>query len=300
MFKKLIFAAFCLLSALGNPIETANDAPLTMHFDEAIINHCSDNYNVSHNNHTRENDLVFCSFRNDKPLWRPWRPLLDYASIVDFSENPVDWSDTDAVTGVKDQGQCGSCWSFSVTGAMEGFVSVTYGEPAPELSEQQLVDCDRTDFGCHGGEMDHALRWIENNGGICSEGEYPYHAERGDCTPCTAVEGTDIQSIMDIHPAEDDLMAAVQKQPVSVAIEADKPSFQLYSGGVYDGNCGTNLDHGVLLVGYGHDEALGLDYWKIKNSWGGEWGEKGYMRMIRGDASSGGQCGILLSAVIPI
>merc|ERR1712178_112380 len=153
-----------------------------------------------------------------------------------------------------------------------------------------LVQCNSiTDHGCQGGLMDNAFNWVEKNG-ICSEAAYPYTSGGGvtgtckkTCSTLVTITGhTDVPS-----KDENSLQAAVSKQPVSVAIEADKSAFQLYKGGILDNSaCGTNLDHGVLVVGYGTDGSK--DYWKGKNSWGATWGEQGYIRMIRNK----NQCGI--------
>merc|ERR1719183_386935 len=193
-----------------------------------------------------------------------------------------------AVTPVKNQAQCGSCWAFSSTGSLEGAMFVATGKLI-SLSEEDLVQCNSiTDHGCQGGLMDNAFDWVQQNG-ICSEEAYPYTSGSGTtgtckktCTPIVTITGhTDVPS-----NDESALKAAVSQQTVSVAIEADKSAFQLYKGGVLDNSaCGKQLDHGVLVVGYGTD---GKDYWKVKNSWGASWGEKGYIRMVRGS----NQCGI--------
>ena len=202
------------------------------------------------------------------------------AKQVDAVASDVDWVASGAVTGVKNQGQCGSCWSFSTTGALEGAFEIA-GNTLTSLSEQNLVDCDTTDSGCNGGLMDNAFKWIQSNGGICTEADYAYTAAKGTCkTTCDKV--ATLSGHTDVPSGDEDaLKTAVAIGPVSIAIEADKSVFQSYSSGILDSSaCGTNLDHGVLVVGYGADD--GSDYWKVKNSWGTTWGEEGYIRIARG------------------
>jgi len=207
-----------------------------------------------------------------------------------------------AVTGVKDQGQCGSCWSFSTTGALEGAYEIKYGT-LNSYSEQNLVDRDNKqnggkDSGCNGGLMDYAFSWTQKNGGICTEAAYPYTSgttkTAGTCqqSKCTKDPKVAPKSFTDVAKNSDSaLMSAIAKQPVSIAIEADQQAFQLYKSGVFTAACGTNLDHGVLAVGYGTQS--GQDYYKVKNSWGTSWGMNGYILLARGVSQTQGQCGIL-------
>jgi cathepsin L len=207
----------------------------------------------------------------------------------------VDWRTSGIVTPVKDQGQCGSCWAFSTTGSTEGAVAQKTGKLV-SLSEQQLVDCSTAqgNMGCNGGLMDYGFQYIISNKGITTEAAYPYTAMDGTCKKGQTVAAT-ITSFKDV-PAGDEnsLLAAVAKQPVSIAIEADQAAFQLYSKGVFTAACGQNLDHGVLAVGYGTD--AGTDYWIVKNSWGAAWGEAGYIRLVRGK----NQCGLANAASYPV
>jgi|Dee2metaT_2_FD_contig_41_861910_length_1200_multi_9_in_0_out_0_1 C1A family cysteine protease len=212
----------------------------------------------------------------------------------------VDWTTKGAVTPVKNQAQCGSCWAFSTTGGLEGAYYLKNNK-LQSFSEQQLVSCDKTDAGCNGGLMDSAFAWIEQNGGLCSESDYPYTSGTGitgTCKKtCTAVPNSAPSKYTDVGHTQSAMEAAVTQQPVSIAIEADQSSFQFYSGGVMTGNCGTNLDHGVLNVGFGTKS--GTDYWKVKNSWGATWGDEGYILLERGKSQSGGQCGLLNSGSYP-
>jgi len=195
----------------------------------------------------------------------------------------MDWRKKGAVTPVKDQGQCGSCWAFSTTGSTEGAHQIATGKLVG-LSEQQLVDCSSAqgNQGCNGGLMDQAFQYIISNPGIASEEAYPYTAQDGTCNTA-AKSVTMITGYTDVTSGDEGaLMKAVNVGPVSVAIEADQSCFQFYSGGVLnDPTCGTQLDHGVLAVGYG--TLSGQDYWIVKNSWGTSWGvESGYVFIAKG------------------
>jgi len=203
-----------------------------------------------------------------------------------YPSGSLDWTSKGAVTGVKDQGQCGSCWAFSSTGSIEGAVYLTHGH-LTSLSEQQLVDCSGSygNAGCNGGLMDSAFKYVQANG-LCTEASYSYTAKNGVCksTSCSASTNSKLTGYKDVSHTENALGAAVDITPVSIAIEADQSGFQLYKSGVFCGTCGTALDHGVLAVGYGTDT---VDYWKVKNSWGTSWGEAGYIRICRNSNKCG-------------
>ena len=213
----------------------------------------------------------------------------------------IDWRQKGAVTSVKDQGQCGSCWTFSSTGAIEGAWAISEGHLL-DLSEQQLVDCATGlaygSHGCSGGQINSAFKYVTQYG-QCSLNEYPYTAKDGTCQKCSSV--VSISGCADVEPNNQlALKSAVAKQPVSVAIEADTKYFQFYSGGVLtSSSCGTKLDHAVLIVGYGIE--TGQKYWLVKNSWGTSWGESGYVRIARTDSTNdAGICGIALTPSFPI
>jgi len=212
----------------------------------------------------------------------------------------VDWVAAKKVTGVKDQGQCGSCWAFSTTGSIEGGYAVDNNcDATVTISEQELVDCSTAqgNQGCGGGLMDQAFEFVIANGGLCSEADYPYTATNNNCTSSGCKSVLSITKYVDVPVNnEDQLQAAVATRPVSVAVDAE--TWQFYSGGVLTSSCGTSLDHGVLAAGYGTDN--GQAYWLVKNSWGGSWGEAGYIRLARGTGSGNpGQCGICMAASYP-
>lgn len=213
----------------------------------------------------------------------------------------VDWRLKGALAPIKDQGTCGSCWAFSTIATVEAINKIVTGKFV-SLSEQELVDCDRAyNEGCNGGLMDYAFEFIIQNGGIDTDKDYPYRGVDGTCDPSKKnAKVVQIDDYEDV-PAYDEkaLKKAVAYQPVSVAIEASGMALQLYESGVFTGECGTNLDHGVVVVGYGSEN--GVDYWLVRNSWGAGWGEDGYFKMERNlRRSRAGKCGIAMEASYPV
>ncbi|KAI4296903.1 hypothetical protein L6164_036823 [Bauhinia variegata] len=225
----------------------------------------------------------------------PFRPL----NLADVPES-LDWREKGAVTPIKNQGVCGSCWAFSAIAAIEGLVKIKTGKLI-SLSEQQLIDCSRQlgTHGCRGGWMDKAFRYIIENQGIASETNYTYKARDGTCnTGSAAMAAAQITGYGDVPAnSEEQLLLAVANQPVSVALSASK-DFMFYESGVFTGKCHTSLNHAVTFVGYGKNED-GMKYWIVKNSWSGKWGESGYMKLQRDSGKPHGLCGLAKKASYP-
>jgi hypothetical protein len=242
----------------------------------------------------------FASNHTKTNLYRTATSCQRFESETTDLPDTIDWRTEGAVTDVKNQGQCGSCWSFSATGAMEGAWFKKTGKLV-SLSEQQLVGCS-TDYGnngCNGGLMDSAFEYAIDNGGMCTETDVPYTAKDGSCVKCSPTVTVD--HCVDVTPNNQlHLKEAVSRGPVAIAIEADAMVFQFYSGGVLDSSrCGTNLDHGVLVVGYGEED--GKKYWLVKNSWGDSWGDGGYIKIARSESEDdAGICGIAMQPSQPV
>jgi len=219
----------------------------------------------------------------------------------------VNWTAMGAVTPVKDEinfglGPCGACWAFSVTGAVEGAFFIKYGI-LHSFSEQQIVNCDKLDYGCQGGTMQGGLKWVMGNQALCTERSYPYIAKQGECAKSCHSIPLAISRLVHVTPHDPEaLMQAVSLGPVTLAVSAYNDIFQHYAGGIItdpNNQCGgKNVDHGVLLVGYG--EQNGTDYWLIKNEWNTTWGEQGYARILRTSEKGRGVCNMLTQAISPV
>jgi C1A family cysteine protease len=212
----------------------------------------------------------------------------------------IDWRAKNAVTPIKNQGYCGSCWSFSAVGAMEGLYAIKYGL-LKTFSEQQLIDCSGSygTYACNGGVMTAAFKYTRDYG-VELGTVYPYTGTKGTCKfDKTKVVFKNIGWVSVTANNNVQLAAAVATRPVSAAVQADASVFQFYKGGIIDGTaCGTSLNHGILIVGYGSEN--GKDFWIIKNSWGTSWGEGGYVRIAKSNStSSAGVCGIAMMASYP-
>lgn len=239
-----------------------------------------------------------CIYDFNKKQTSSCNKLTNYSDYKVLPES-IDWRDLNAVTNVKNQGSCGSCWSFSATGALEGAWAIKNNELL-SLSEQQLMDCSLTygNLACKGGLMDNAFEYAIDRG-MCVESDDPYEASLDSCKACEPQAF--FSGCVDIPEGNQlKLKEAVAKGPVSIAIEADTTVFQHYMSGIIKSNkCGKNLDHGVLIVGYGVENQT--PYWIVKNSWGENWGENGYVRLLRSESEyDEGVCGLALSASQPI
>ena len=269
----------------------------------SILSHNSDlsqNFTMGVNQFT---DLTPEEFRSQY-INSGAKPSLGSFGCKSFSSggsglpSSIDWRTKGVVNPVRDQGQCGSCWAFATTANAESVWAISKGQLL-DLSEEFLVDCASGvgyyNMGCNGGQPDSAFKYMINNG-QCTEASYPYKAgvtkTAGTCQKCTSA-GVSFSSCSDVTPKDQvALAAAVSKQPVAVAIEADTRYFQSYSGGILDStSCGTNLDHAVEIVGYGSQN--GVDYWIVRNSWSSSWGEGGYVRIKKTSSTNDiGICGI--------
>ena len=240
--------------------------------------------------------------KSSKPKLYDFNKCDPMVTVKNNLPDSIDWREKNAVTEVKDQGQCGSCWSFSATGAIEGVNSIV-NKFLQSFSEQELVDCSNErpyhNHGCNGGLMDSAFSYVIDNG-LCDDKDYPYDAKENECRSGQCKPKVKINKCYDVTPNNQmELKKAVSMQPVSVAIEADTRYFQSYKSGVLTSEaCGTDLDHGVLVVGYGSED--GVDFWLVKNSWSSSWGEDGFVKIERTDSTnSEGVCGIAMEPSYP-
>lgn len=243
------------------------------------------------------------------------RASFDHRILTEeYEELPshIDWREKGVVSGVKDQGKCGSCWTFSTTGALEAHHAIQFGIwRSSELAEQQMLDCafEFDNHGCSGGLPSHAFEYIHYAGGLSREFSYPYRAESsGDIKGCrfdgsankTTVGARTARSFNVTEGDEESIKRIVATVgPVSVAFQV-VDDFRLYKRGIYSSEkCKQGPDdvnHAVLIVGYGQAPETGKPYWLVKNSWGSQWGEEGYFRIERGR----NMCGIATCASYPV
>ncbi|XP_072546265.1 cathepsin L-like [Salminus brasiliensis] len=257
------------------------------------------NHNADLDNQEYRQRLKGCLASFNETKARRGTTFLRQAGVATLPET-VDWRANGYVTEVKNQERCNSCWAFSATGALEGQMCRKLGYLL-SLSEQQLVDCSREygNMGCSRGLMNNAFQYVKDNAGLDTDNSYPYEAVEGYCRFNPYTVGAICSGYVDITSGDEEALqeAVATVGPVSVAIDNGHSSFQLYESGVYDEpDCSvTALGHGVLVVGYGTEN--GQDYWLVKNSWGTNWGEEGYIKMSR---NKNNQCGIAMAASYPL
>jgi len=239
---------------------------------------------------------------NDTNAIKAWmeKEAVTFLAPENFeAPSSVDWRSKGAVTPIKNQGQCGSCYSFSTTGGIEG-QWYRKNKVLVSLSEQQIVDCSTSygNNGCNGGLMTNSFAYVKHAGGIETERAYPYEAKQRYCRFSTAYIGAKVKGYSNVRASETSLKAAVASTgPISVAIDASHRSLQFYTGGIYyEPACSSqNLDHAVLAVGYSSNSKG--DYWIVKNSWGTSWGISGYFWLKRNYYN---HCGIASMASFPL
>ena len=257
------------------------------------------------NNNNDNCDIPKNKFLNNNNLLINNNNLLNINNILNFDNllnlDNFNWVDKNKITSVKNQLECGSCWAFSTIGSYENWYAINYGELV-DFSEQELVDCDNNDNGCNGGLMTNGLTYIKNNG-ICKYNDYEYNGKKNLLCNNKCTKYPKINGCINV-PSNDNvsLKNALLQNAITIAIEANNLYFQHYKSGIIDDEtkCGNNVDHGVLLVGYGEEN--GMKYWLVKNSWGSDWGDKGYVKILRyenNENNNSGVCGILTMPSYP-
>lgn len=213
----------------------------------------------------------------------------------------VDWRTKNVVTSVKDQGPCGACWAFGAIGSLEGGHALKSGKNT-DLSIQQLIECstNQPNRGCDGGDLVAAMHYVTNVG-VQTAAQYPFVGDSSNRCQIRNYSAANFEyspKNFTRVPANDslELMAAVAQQPVSACIDVSDEMY-LYDSGIFNENCGINIDHCVTIVGYGEEN--GVEFWIVKNSWGTDWGEGGYFKLLKSGTPGPGECGIRMESAYP-
>jgi len=227
---------------------------------------------------SREEFLARNGYRPSKPLLNP----IKDRNVLAAPTTPIDWVAKGKTTPVKDQGQCGSCWAFSATETVES-ANLMAGRAVQHLSAQEIVDCDKADAGCNGGDPQEALRWVQSKGGLDTEACYPYHARDGTCASSKCTPSATITGVHPVASNENSIYTALGMYPLSIC--ADAEPWQNYQGGVMTAReCGNSIDHAIQLTGYSPNQG---GYWIVRNSWGTDWGINGFIWLAFGTNTCG-------------
>jgi len=217
-----------------------------------------------------------------KPIDRSY-VLNAKRETMDVSQaSPINWVAAGKTTPVKNQEQCGSCWAFSATETVES-ANLIAGRGVPALAPQEIVDCDGGEAGCNGGDPRQALQWIMSQGGQDTEACYPYTAQDGACQESRCQPALDVSQVWPVAQSEPSIYQALTRAPLSICCDAEP--WQYYTGGILMASqCGDSIDHAIQLVGFSPSSG---GYWIVRNSWGADWGENGYIFLQYGQDTCG-------------
>ncbi|ETI36844.1 hypothetical protein F443_17102 [Phytophthora nicotianae P1569] len=232
--------------------------------------------------------------------WRPLQPTTNAPAttssptVAEASTDSVDWSTSKCMAPIQSQGSCGSCWAFATVSAVESAQCIASGKQSlTKYSEQQLVSCNTQNWGCDGGSPVYAFDYVQQNG-LCKEDSYPYTSKGGYADSCSRscdAQDTGLTGYSQVT-GEDELLNALDKHPVIVAVASGNNVWKQYTGGVVSSCDSWQPDHAVVAVGYDSSSL------KIRNSWGTYWGEEGYIRLAR-NSSREGTCGVMMDMSTP-
>jgi C1A family cysteine protease len=209
-------------------------------------------------------------------------PVIDKRNAQQAPSGAIDWVAKGMTTAVKNQEQCGSCWAFSATETVES-ANLMRGRSVPNLSPQEIVDCDTADDGCNGGDPREAIGWVKTQGGQDTNACYPYTAQTGSCQSSQCTPALTVQSVIPVAEDEGAIYSQLQSMPLSICCDAEP--WQYYTGGILDASqCGLSIDHAIQLTGYSPNQG---GYWIVRNSWGASWGENGFIYLQWGQNTCG-------------